>query len=63
MVLFGFTTLIADIFYGEASLRFLIKGDAEKAVKGYKIIVLIVVAMGSVLSLPLLWTLVDLAAA
>ena len=35
MVLFGFTTLIADIFYGESSLRFLVKKNTEQVVKGY----------------------------
>ena len=63
MILFGFTTLIADIFYGEASIRYLFKNNTEKVVQGYKVLAIIVVIFGSVLSLPLLWTLVDLCAA
>ncbi|MCI8576307.1 MAG: alanine:cation symporter family protein [Lachnospiraceae bacterium] len=63
MILFGFTTLIADIFYGEASIRYLFKNDTERVVMGYKILAVVIVVMGSVLSLPLLWTLVDLCAA
>ena len=63
MVLFGFTTLIADIFYGESSLRFLVKKNTEQVVKGYKMLAILVVILGSVLSLPLLWTFVDLCAA
>ncbi len=63
MVLFGFTTLIADVFYGEASLRFLVKKNTEQVVKGYKVLAILVVILGSVLSLPLLWTFVDLCAA
>lgn len=63
MILFGFTTLIADVFYGEASLRYLVGKNTENVVKGYKIAAIIVIVIGSVLSLPLLWTLVDLCAA
>ncbi len=63
MVLFGFTTLIADVFYGETSLRFLVKKNTDQVVKGYKVLAILVVILGSVLSLPLLWTFVDLCAA
>jgi len=63
MILFGFTTLIADIFYGEASIRYLFKRNTDRVVVVYKILALVVVVMGSVLSLPLLWTFVDLCGA
>ncbi len=63
MILFGFTSLIADVFYGEAGIRFFVKKNTEQVVKGYKIIAIFVVVLGSVLSLPLLWTFVDLCAA
>lgn len=63
MILFGFTTLIADVFYGEASLRFLVKRNTEQVVKVYKVLAILVIILGSVLSLPLLWTFVDLCAA
>lgn len=63
MILFGFTTLIADVFYGEASLRYLVKKNLDKVVFIYKIAAIVVIVIGSILSLPLLWTLVDLCAA
>ena len=63
MILFGFTTLIADVFYGEASIRYLFKKNTDQIVLGYKVLAIIIVVIGSVLSLPLLWTLVDLCAA
>lgn len=63
MVLFGFTALIADIFYGEASIRYLFKKNTERIALTYKILAIIAVTWSSVLSLPLLWKLVDLCAA
>ncbi len=63
MILFGFTTLIADIFVGEVSIRYLIKKHTDRYVLIYKITALIIVASGSVLALPTLWTFVDLCGA
>lgn len=60
--LFCFTTLIADMFYGEVGIRYLFKGEGKKvnkAVKTYQIIVLILITVGAVLPLPVLWDLVD----
>lgn len=57
------STLIADVFYGEAGIRYLFKENTDKVVLGYKILAIIVAIIGLVLSLPLLWTLVDLCAA
>ena len=63
MILFGFTTLIADIFVGEASIRYLIKKHTDRYVLIYKIAALIVATIGSVLALPTLWSFVDLCGA
>ena len=60
--LFCFTTLIADLFYGEVGVRYLFKDSekgSDKAVKGFKVIALILVAVGAVLPLSILWDLVD----
>ena len=64
--LFCFTTLITDIFYGEVGVRYLLKSKpsiVENAVKIFKVIVLVLVAFGSVLSLDTLWNLVDFSVA
>jgi alanine or glycine:cation symporter, AGCS family len=63
MFLFGFTTLIADVFYGEVGMRYLFKKDTEKIVKIYKAVAIVVVFIGSLVSLPTLWTFVDLCVA
>ncbi len=60
--LFCFTTLIADVFYGEVGIRYLFKdrkGGADPIVKIFQVIVLILVVIGAVLPLPILWDLVD----
>ena len=64
--LFCFTTLIADLFYGEVGIRYLFKrcGDkVNRAVKIFQVVALIVVTIGAGLSLPTLWNLVDFCAA
>ena len=63
MLLFGFTTLIADVFYGEVGMRYLFKKDTEKIVKIYKALAIVAIFIGSMVSLPTLWTFVDLCAA
>lgn len=63
MILFGFTTLIADVFFGEAALRYLVKRHTDRYVLVYKIAALVVVTIGSVLALPTLWSFVDLCGA
>ena len=60
--LFCFTTLIADLFYGEVGIRYLFKSfgnSADKAVKVFQVIALILVTIGAALPLPILWDLVD----
>ena len=64
--LFCFTTLIADLFYGEVGIRYLFKQNTSKiniAVKIFQIIALLLVAVGAVLPLPVIWDLVDFSVA
>ena len=64
--LFCFTTLIADLFYGEVGIRYLLKDKnvgVDKVVKGFHVIALILVTIGAVVPLPVLWDLVDFCAA
>lgn len=60
MFLFGFTTMIADIFYGEVGVRFLFKKNVSKMALLYKAASIIMVIVGSAISLPSLWQVVDL---
>lgn len=61
-ILFCFTTLIADMFYGEIGVRYLFKNSssgAETEVKIFQIVALILVTVGAVLPLPIIWDLID----
>ena len=59
MTLFGFTTLIANIFYGEVSVRYLFKEKADRPVVIYKIIALVLILLGAIMPLDSLWNVVD----
>lgn len=60
--LFCFTTLIADLFYGEVGIRYLFKKkekNVDTIVRIFQIIALIMVLIGAAVPLPVLWDLVD----
>ena len=60
--LFCFTTLIADMFYGEVGIRYLLKDkavDSNKAVRIFHILALIPVTIAAALPLPVIWNLID----
>lgn len=63
MFLFGFTTLIADLFYGEVGIRYICKKNTQVVVRIYQILALLAVALGAVLPLATLWQVVDFCAA
>lgn len=63
MALFGFTTLTANIFYGEVSVRYLFKNNVETKVVVYKVVALILILLGAIMPLASLWNLVDLCTA
>ncbi|CAM3707989.1 alanine/glycine:cation symporter family protein [Parendozoicomonas haliclonae] len=57
-LLFGFTSIVANTYYGESSLRFI--HNSEAAVRVYRLLVLGMVFWGAVGSLPLVWALADI---
>lgn len=60
MFLFGFTTLLADMHYGEANLTYIFKDKAKGPVWMYRIVLAVVLAISSVVSLNIIWATVDL---
>lgn len=58
--LFAFSTVLTGYYYGESSLRFLLGKGHTKSIKLLKVITLIVVFLGGVMSATLLWNIVDL---
>jgi AGCS family alanine or glycine:cation symporter len=59
MFLFGFTTLLADVFYGETNLRYIFKKNAQPAIWVYRIIAAVVLTISSVVPLTTIWNTVD----
>lgn len=61
MFLFGFTTLLADIYYGEVNLMILVK--KPQAVTIYRVLCCAIIIAGAVAPVPMVWDLVDFASA
>lgn len=58
--LFAFSTILTGYYYGEASLRFLIGNKYKKIILILKIITIVVIFFGGVVSSTFLWNFVDL---
>jgi AGCS family alanine or glycine:cation symporter len=54
---FGFTTILGNTFYGEANVQFISKKPFW--VKIYRLLVLLMVILGSVLQVPTVWQMAD----
>jgi len=57
LVFFAYSTILGWCYYGEKSIEYLFK---ERAVKAYRIVFVIFVAVGTFLKLETVWTLADL---
>lgn len=61
LVFFAFTSIVANYYYGEASVRFI--ADRKRAIQIYRIMFLVCIVAGSVGESPVIWTLADLSMA
>jgi AGCS family alanine or glycine:cation symporter len=59
MFLFGFTTLLADLFYGETNLRYIFRKKAKLPIWIYRVVAAVVLAVASVTPLSSIWAFVD----
>ncbi|MBM7870268.1 AGCS family alanine or glycine:cation symporter [Clostridium pascui] len=59
MFLFGFTTLLADIYYGEVNLRWLFPKIGDKLITPYRILSCGVILVGAIAPVTSLWELAD----
>lgn len=57
IVVFGFTTILGNAFYGEANVQFL--SSRKSAQLGFRIAVLLTVILGTTLDVPLAWECAD----
>ncbi len=59
IILFAFSTIISGYYFGESSLKYLVKNN-KKSIVILKLITLILLVLGSVLSSTVLWKTVDI---
>lgn len=59
MFLFGFTTLLADLFYGETNIRYIFRKKAKGPIWVYRAIAAVVLVISSIVPLDFIWAMVD----
>lgn len=59
IILFAYSTIITGYYYGEANLKYLMK-DSKKGIFILKIITLILLVLGSILSSTIIWSIADI---
>jgi len=60
IILFAFSTIVTGYYYGEIALNFIFKKISDKGMLFFKVIVLGILILGSVISATTLWELVDI---
>ena len=56
----AYSTIVAGYYYGESSLKYLIKNVSKKHINILKTVTIILLLIGSVISASLLWSIVDI---
>lgn len=59
VILFAFSTIISGYYYGEAALRFIKKDILNKHLHIFKIICVLIMAIGGLINSSFIWSLVD----
>ncbi|MDD2490375.1 MAG: alanine/glycine:cation symporter family protein, partial [Bacilli bacterium] len=59
IVLFAFSTIITGYFYGESNLKYIFNKLTNKGIYVFKLLVLIILLMGSITSPTIIWNIVD----
>lgn len=60
MFLFGFTTLLADIVYGESNLTYIFKDKKKVPILIFRVVLAAILVLASVVELNVIWAAVDL---
>lgn len=60
MFMFGFTTLLADVFYGETNIMYIFKEKSKTPIWIYRIVTAIVLGISCVAPLAMIWGLIDI---
>lgn len=59
VVSLAYSTIVAGYYYGESSLKYLIKNVTKRQINILKIVTIILLIIGSIMSASLLWSIVD----
>lgn len=60
MFMFGFTTLLADVFYGETNIMYIFKEKSKTPIWIYRIVTAIILGFSCVMPLDVIWGLIDI---
>ena len=60
VITLAYSTIVAGYYYGESSLKYLIKNVSKGQINVLKVVTVILLVVGSVLSASLLWNIVDI---
>lgn len=60
VVSLAYSTIVAGYYYGESSLKYLVKNVSQKHITILKIITVLLLLLGSIVSASLLWSIVDI---
>lgn len=60
MFLFGFTTLLADIYYGETNIRYIFKSKSRIPILVFRVVLVVLLLIACVAELNTIWASVDL---
>lgn len=60
VILFTFSTIISGYYYGESSLKFLYKNIGSKMITIFKVFVIALLFIGSLISATVIWSIVDI---
>ena len=61
IISFAYSTIIAGYYYGESSLKYLKENISNTKLKLFKLLVLILIIIGSIINSSIIWNLVDIA--
>jgi AGCS family alanine or glycine:cation symporter len=61
ILFFAFSSVIGNYYYGESNVNFLCNGKSytKAAIQGYRVILAIIVFLGSLMTIDIVWALVD----
>ena len=59
MVMFGFTTLLADVYYGEVNIKFAFGEQRAILIWLFRIFAIALIVLSTIIPLNVLWNLVD----